>query len=187
MIEAAQSTVTEAYRLFDSEVGVCGLAWSGSGVRRLQLPEADVGATERRLRSRAAVCDGEPPDTIQRLIRDLQNYFAGGNVDFADVALDLAGVSAFYRRLYDLARAVGWGETVTYGELARRAGLPGAARAVGQAMSRNPVPIIVPCHRVLASGANVGGFSAPGGRATKQRLLALEGVHPGGTPRLPGL
>ena len=102
--------------------------------------------------------------------------------------LDLTGVGDFHRRIYDLTRDVGWGETITYGELARRVGAPGAARAVGQAMGRNPIPIIIPCHRVLASGGKVGGFSAFGGAVTKTRLLALEGVHlDKGTPLLPGL
>jgi methylated-DNA-[protein]-cysteine S-methyltransferase len=118
----------------------------------------------------------------------IERYFAGKSVDFTPLALDLAGVSDFHRRIYDAARAIGWGETATYGELAQRVGAPGAARAVGQAMGRNPVPIIIPCHRVLASGRKIGGFSAFGGAVTKSRLLALEGVHlDDGTPLLPGL
>ncbi|MGD9805359.1 MAG: methylated-DNA--[protein]-cysteine S-methyltransferase, partial [Hyphomicrobiaceae bacterium] len=80
----------------------------------------------------------------------------------------------FHLDLYAEARRIPWGETVTYGDLARALGQPGAARAVGQAMGRNPVPIIMPCHRVLASGSALRGFSAPGGIATKQRLLELE-------------
>jgi methylated-DNA-[protein]-cysteine S-methyltransferase len=104
------------------------------------------------------------------------------------VALDLTGVSPFHAQVYDAARAIAWGQTASYGELARRVGAPGAARAVGQAMGRNPVPIIIPCHRVLASGHKLGGFSAFGGAGTKQRLLALEGVSLGGDqPCLPGL
>ncbi len=100
--------------------------------------------------------------------------------------LDLTGVSDFHRQIYEKARGIGWGETSTYGALARQAGFPDAARAVGQAMGRNPIPIIIPCHRVLASGRKVGGFSAFGGADTKQRLLALEGVELG-EPMLPGL
>ena len=85
----------------------------------------------------------------------------------------------FYVEIYAAARRVGWGETATYGELARQAGAPGAARAVGQAMARNPVAVIIPCHRILASGNKVGGFSAFGGAVSKQRLLGLEGVRIG--------
>ena len=108
-------------------------------------------------------------------------------IDFADVALDLGSVGDFQRRIYDATRALVWGQTATYGDLARQAGSPGAARAVGQAMGHNPVPIIVPCHRVLAAGRRIGGFSAYGGALTKERLLAMEGIHLGGTPLLPGL
>jgi methylated-DNA-[protein]-cysteine S-methyltransferase len=118
----------------------------------------------------------------------VERYAAGKRIDFSMLALDLQGVGDFHRQIYEAARRVGWGETVTYGELARRVGSPGAARAVGQAMGRNPIPLIIPCHRVLASGHKIGGFSAFGGAVTKTRLLALEGVHlDQGTPLLPGL
>jgi methylated-DNA-[protein]-cysteine S-methyltransferase len=118
----------------------------------------------------------------------VERYLSGARVDFSPLALDLAGVGGFHRRIYEAACRIGWGETTTYGELARQVGSPGAARAVGQAMGRNPIPLIIPCHRVLASGHRIGGFSAFGGAVTKTRLLALEGVHLGdGTPPIPGL
>lgn len=177
------------YCVFDTAIGVCGVAWSARGLTRLQLPEADRGATERRLRGRSVAGDvGEPPAQIERAITQIKSYLAGEKVDFAAVALDLTGIGAFHCKIYDAARCVCWGQTTTYGELARRAGSPDAARAVGQAMGRNPIPVIIPCHRVLASGGKAGGFSAFGGTGTKQRLLALEGVHLGeATPLLPGL
>jgi methylated-DNA-[protein]-cysteine S-methyltransferase len=181
--------MAEHYSLFDTCLGPCGMAWADEGVRRLQLPEASAAATEQRLaaRSQCMRCDA-PPEAIVRVIDQVRCYAAGEQVDFSDVALDLAGVGAFYRGIYDLARRVRWGQTSTYGTLARQAGAPGAARAVGQAMGHNPVPIIIPCHRVLAAGGKVGGFSAFGGVIAKQRLLALEGVHLRcGTPLLPGL
>jgi methylated-DNA-[protein]-cysteine S-methyltransferase len=121
---------------------------------------------------------------------DLRRYASGEEVDFAAVVLDLAGTGPFDRAIYAAARAVGWGCTTTYGELARHAGAfaPEAAREVGQAMARNPVPIVIPCHRVLGSGNRIGGFSAPGGRPAKERLLALEGVRlDGGQLALPGV
>jgi methylated-DNA-[protein]-cysteine S-methyltransferase len=177
--------------LFDTTLGVCGIAWSEHGLTRLQLPEANRGATERRLRASVwaeSTCMEEPPDSIVRLITELQRYFAGDRVDFSGAAVDLGGVDDFRRRIYALTRALSWGQIASYGELARQAGAPGAARAVGQAMGHNPVPIIIPCHRVLAAGRKIGGFSAFGGAVTKERLLAMEGVHPGdGTPMLPGL
>ena len=177
------------YCLIDTAIGTVGLAWSANVVTRLQLPEFSREATERRLRGRSAtVVEGEPTRQIEQAIVDFRTYFSGAQVDFSGIGLDLAGVGAFHRSIYDATRRVGWGETTTYGALAQQAGSPDASRAVGQAMGRNPVPIIIPCHRVLASGGKPGGFSAFGGAVTKQRLLAMEGVHlDGGAPMLPGL
>lgn len=177
------------YCLFDTAIGTVGVAWSADGITRLQLPEAGRAATERRLRGRsAAAVEDTPPTPIKRAIDDLQRYVAGERIDFSGIELDLTGVGPFHRSIYDALRRIGWGETTTYGALARQAGDPGAARAVGQAMGRNPIPVIIPCHRVLASGGKPGGFSAFGGAVTKQRLLALEGVYlDGGAPLLPGL
>jgi methylated-DNA-[protein]-cysteine S-methyltransferase len=166
--------------LFDTDLGACGVAWSERGLTRFQLPEADKRATERRLTLRAADSRAEaPPSQVAEAIADVQRYMAGERVDFSAIALDLAGVPPFYVEIYAAARRIGWGETATYGELARQAGAPGAARAVGQAMARNPVAVIIPCHRILASGNKVGGFSAFGGTVSKQRLLGLEGVRIG--------
>ena len=168
------------YCLFDTDLGACGVAWSERGVARFQLPEATRRATEQRLMLRAPNPRAEaPPPRIAQVIADVQRYMAGERVDFTPIALDLSGVAPFYVEVYAAARRVGWGETATYGDLARQAGAPGAARAVGQAMSRNPVAVIIPCHRILASGNKVGGFSAFGGPVSKQRLLGLEGVRLG--------
>jgi methylated-DNA-[protein]-cysteine S-methyltransferase len=177
------------YCLFDTGLGAVGMAWSGHGLARLQLPESSRTATERRLRGRSSdMRAGEPPPRVRQAIAAVETYLAGECVDFSPLVLDLSGVGGFYRRIYEATRRLAWGETATYGELARRVGSPGAARAVGQAMGRNPIPLIVPCHRVLASGHGIGGFSAFGGAVTKTRLLALEGVHLGdGTPPIPGL
>ena len=168
------------YCVFESGIGTCGIAWSEQGLTRFQLPEASRDATERRLQSGP---DGPTPSAapppVARAIADAQCYFAGEQVDFSSVGVDLTGVAPFYRRVYEVARRVGWGETATYGELAALAGSPGAARGVGQALSRNPVAVIIPCHRILASGNKVGGFSAYGGTVSKERLLALEGVRLG--------
>jgi methylated-DNA-[protein]-cysteine S-methyltransferase len=114
----------------------------------------------------------------------------GEPVDFSAVPVDFSVLDPFRRALYETMRSLAWGETTTYGELARQVGLTNweGAREVGEAMGRNPVPVVIPCHRVLAAGGKIGGFSAPGGAKTKAKLLALEGVHlDGGTPRLPGL
>jgi methylated-DNA-[protein]-cysteine S-methyltransferase len=167
----------ERYLLFPTAFGTCGIAWRDGGLTRLQLPERDVSATERRLAGGAAPAqpDEEPPH-VQWAIVALQRYFAGRAVDFSGILVDLERCSPFHQRIYAALREVAWGKTTTYGALAAEVGSPDAARAIGQAMGRNPVPIIVPCHRVLASGGKIGGFSAPGGATTKERLLVLEGV-----------
>ena len=177
------------YLIFDTQGGPCGIAWTAAGVVRFQLPGEDAVTTRRLLLRHLPEAEAaEPPPSVRQAVAAAQRYFAGEEADFTTVPLDLAGQSDFFLKVYDAARRVHWGETTTYGELARRAGYPDAARAVGQAMGRNPVPIIIPCHRVLASGGKPGGFSAHGGVDTKQRLLALEGIGlKSSTPLLPGL
>ena len=177
----------EHYCLFDTAIGDCGIAWSERGVTRLQLPEADRAATEKRLRARSpGATPAKPPAAVAQAIAGLQAYLNGEKTDFSSVALDLARATSFDRKIYDAARTVPWGETASYGELAAKAGFPGEAREAGQSLSRNPVAIIVPCHRVLKSGGKPGGFSAYGGVLTKERLLALENVELR-QPLLPGL
>ena len=167
------------YHLFDTELGVCGIAWSDDGVTRFQLPTSGHEAT-RRLAKGAAT--SAPPPDIADAISQSRSYFGGAEPDFSAVPLDLGDVDQFRRQIYDVLRTVGWGKTLTYGELAARIGAEGGAQAVGQAMGKNPIPLIIPCHRVLAAGGKIGGFSAPGGSATKEKLLAMEGVRVGPPP-----
>jgi methylated-DNA-[protein]-cysteine S-methyltransferase len=168
---------SEQCTLFETAIGVCGVAWTGHGLTRLQLPERDRLETQRRLTASSSAARAQAtPEPVARAIESLQAYLEGGAVDLSRIDLDLSRVAPFYRKVYAATRTVDRGRTTTYGRLAGQIGAPGAARAVGQAMARNPVPIIIPCHRVLASGGKVGGFSAYGGTITKQRLLALEGV-----------
>lgn len=118
-----------------------------------------------------------PPLRIQAVIDRARRYFAGERVDFADVPVDLGVQGPFSDRVYAAVRALGWGETATYGAIARMLGVgPEYARDVGQAMAANPVPLIVPCHRVTAANGKIGGFSAPGGSLSKARMLEIEGV-----------
>jgi methylated-DNA-[protein]-cysteine S-methyltransferase len=189
MRQTARPDAKEHYCVFVTAIGVCGVAWSERGVTSVLLPERSPSATERRLQARSASGGTSvPPAPVRAAIALLERYCGGEKVELSGVALDLSGVPPFHRKIYDRARALAWGETATYGELARQAGSPGAARAVGRAMGSNPVPIIIPCHRVLAAGGKIGGFSAHGGTITKARLLALEGVDLGlGTALLPGL
>jgi methylated-DNA-[protein]-cysteine S-methyltransferase len=188
MPETAQQPST--YTLFETNIGWIGIAWSEAGLTRLQLPERSEAATERRLLAAIASdsgpapqrAAGDPPTAIVALIEALLRYAAGEPVDFSDVPVDLAGVDPFRRAIYDAAQKLGFGDTTTYGGLAAAAGHPGLARETGQALGRNPVPIVIPCHRIVAAGNKLGGFSAPGGSATKERLLAMEGVRVGPPP-----
>ena len=181
--------MSSQYCTFETAMGVCGIAWSARGLVRVRLPGRDVHAAEARAWDRAS--SGEPaapPQAIMRCIALLQDYLQGARIDFREVSLDFDGINTFHAGIYRALAEVGYGETTTYGALAKVIGVPDAARAVGVAMSRNPWPIVVPCHRVLASGKRPGGFSAPGGTMTKDWLLALEGAALAqGTPLLPGL
>jgi methylated-DNA-[protein]-cysteine S-methyltransferase len=169
-------TTDIGYTLFDTDFGPCGIAWSAAGVTRVRLP-GGKGLEERLRASTGLTAASEPPSTVAAVIARLKRYFAGDPVEFADAPLDHAGVTAFNAALYGAMRKLRWGETTTYGELARRAGEPNGARAVGKAMGQNPTPVLIPCHRVLAAGDRLGGFSAWGGDVTKERLLVLERVR----------
>jgi methylated-DNA-[protein]-cysteine S-methyltransferase len=184
MIERGSRAVSQTahhYFIFETAHGTCGIAWSNAGVSRFQLPGQSAEATERSLqRHLPGAKPGTPPPQVAETIATAKRYFAGEKVEFSDVQLDLDGQHEFFQQVYAAARRVGWGHTTTYGALAKELGGGWeAARDVGQAMAKNPVPLIIPCHRVLAAGGKVGGFSAPGGSASKIKMLELEGVHLG--------
>jgi methylated-DNA-[protein]-cysteine S-methyltransferase len=164
---------------FQTAGGFCGIAWNDVGITRFQLPTRSAEATERLLRRRAPDAEpAAPTPVVSEAVAAVKRYFDGEETDFSGFKLDLDGQDAFYKQIYDAARRVKWGHTTTYGTLAKELGAgPEAARDVGQAMARNPVALIIPCHRVLAAGGKAGGFSAPGGSKTKIRMLELEGVH----------
>lgn len=167
------------YSIFETAGGFCGIAWNVSGIRRFQLPTSSAESTERLLLRRLAVARADtPPSDVAATIEKVKRYFAGEEIDFSDARLDLEEQEGFFRDVYAAARRIGWGHTTTYGTLAKELGAgPEAARDVGQAMAKNPVALIIPCHRVLAAGGKIGGFSAPGGSNAKLRMLELEGVH----------
>jgi methylated-DNA-[protein]-cysteine S-methyltransferase len=166
------------YSVFETAGGFCGIAWNDVGITRFQLPTRSAEATERLLLRRlAGAKSGEPTPMVADAIAAVRRYFAGEETDFCRFELDLGDQLPFFQQIYAAARRIGWGRTTTYGTLARELGAgPEAARDVGQAMAQNPVALIIPCHRVLAAGGKVGGFSAPGGSAAKRRMLKLEGV-----------
>ena len=170
------------YHVFETKLGFAAIAWNEAGVTRFNLPGPKNGATSRL----GAATPAEPPPDVASIVERAQRYFAGERIDFSAIDLDLSNIDPLRRSIYDALRQVSFGETVTYGELAKRAGgtAPQAAQDVGVAMARNPVPLIIPCHRVLAAGGKLGGFSAPGRTETKEKMLALEGVFIGNQPRL---
>ena len=161
---------------FATAIGRCGIAWSDRGVVGVQLPEASEAATRAQLQRRfPAATEAPPTPPIQAAIDGVVALLEGENAgDLSKIELDLRAVPAFNAAVYRVARTIPPGETLTYGEIAARLDDPGAARAVGQALGANPIPIIVPCHRVLAAGGRAGGFSAPGGVMTKLKLLEIE-------------
>ena len=173
-------TTEREFALFDTAIGRCGVAWGSRGIVGVQLPEGGDRATRDRLRARFPdVQSGEPPADVQTAILDMQALLRGEPRGLDGVVLDLERVPPFHRRVYALARSIPPGQTLSYGDIAEKVGSPGSARAVGQALGKNPFAIIVPCHRVLAAGGRVGGFSASGGVATKLRMLAIEGARQG--------
>jgi methylated-DNA-[protein]-cysteine S-methyltransferase len=166
------------YLIFETPGGFCGIAWNNVGITRFQLPTKSAEAAERMLLRRAPGAEpGAPTPEVAKAVAAVKRYFEGEKTDFSGFKLDLGAQEPFFEQIYAAARRVGWGHTTTYGALAKELGAgPEAARDVGQAMARNPVALIIPCHRVLAAGGKIGGFSAPGGSPAKIRMLALEGV-----------
>jgi methylated-DNA-[protein]-cysteine S-methyltransferase len=167
------------YLIFGTAGGFCGIAWNDAGITRFQLPTKSAEAAERALLRRVPGAEpGAPTPEVVEAVAAVKRYFQGEETDFSGFRLDLGEQDPFFKQIYAAARRVGWGHTTTYGALAKELGAgPEAARDVGQAMARNPVALIIPCHRVLAAGGKIGGFSAPGGSAAKSRMLALEGIH----------
>lgn len=180
--------------VFETAMGFAALAWSGDGLTRFALPQKTREAASRL----AAGWPAEPeaagfsakseatgpeaadlsaaPAFVAETVALVRRYAQGEAVDLSALPFVLAGVEPFDRAVYAAALTLGFGEVTTYGELAGLAGFPKMARETGAALGRNPLPLVIPCHRILAAGGRIGGFSAPGGAATKQRLLAHEGV-----------
>lgn len=166
------------YQLFETVAGVAAIGWTEAGVTALRLPAPAASETARSiLRRLPAAVRAMPPAQIAAVIDAAIRYFDGERIEFFEVPVDPGQQPPFFAQVYAFVRTLGWGETTTYGAVARAldAG-PEHARAVGQAMATNPVPLIIPCHRVLAAGGKIGGFSAPGGSTSKARMLELEGV-----------
>jgi len=175
-----------AYCLFETPLGACGIAWSipdpSDGqpvVTYFQLPGATRSMTEAEIAGRSGGRKARvPPPRIGGIIGKVRRHLGGDLQDFRNIVVALDGAGPFARQVYEAVRKIPAGRTMTYGEVAAEMNRPTAYRAVGQALGRNPVPLVIPCHRVVAVGGKPGGFSAYGGVATKARLLELEGAHP---------
>ncbi|MFX0579977.1 methylated-DNA--[protein]-cysteine S-methyltransferase [Nocardia nepalensis] len=177
--------------LFDTVIGTCAIAWTDDAVFRFGLPEASPAATRARImRPTSRIPDGEeipettPTGPIADAIIRIQAHLAGELDDLRWIPVTINGIPEFHRAVYAVTRAIDPGHTLTYGQVATRIGAPGGAQAVGQALGRNPIPLIIPCHRVLAADNALTGFSAPGGITTKQRLLEIERTPGFGEPTL---
>jgi methylated-DNA-[protein]-cysteine S-methyltransferase len=184
MPAATTNNPSEGFALFDTAIGRCALVWRGGLVIGAALPEAsDERARLSLARRFPSAVEADPPPFATSAIARITSLLAGGKTDLSDIRVDPEG-SSFERNVWQAARRIPCGEVRSYGEIAREIGAPGAAQAVGIALGRNPVPILVPCHRVLAADGRSGGFSAPGGVATKFRILEIEGAKRPGEPEL---
>ena len=180
-------TMTDAPRfaLFATAFGECGMAWNERGVCAVWLPQTRSGDLRSRIARRlASAVEAAPDGAAADAVRGVRALLAGAPSDFEDVAVDLEQASPFQRSVYNVTRAIPAGRVLTYGAVAERIGPGATAQAVGQALGANPVPLIVPCHRVIAAHGRLGGFSAPGGTAVKRRLLALENARLDGPQEL---
>lgn len=175
-----------SFSLFDTDIGCCAIAWGDKGIAAFQLPEENEARMRAQmLRKAPDAREASPPSEILDVIAKIRALLRGETSDLSDVVLDMDGWPPFNRRVYEVARTIQPGSVLTYGEIAARLGEPPeAARVVGQALGQNPIPVIVPCHRVLAAGGKIGGFSAPGGAMTKRRLLAIEKARMSKEPSL---
>jgi methylated-DNA-[protein]-cysteine S-methyltransferase len=175
-----------SFAIFETAIGACGIAWNERGIAAVHLPESSEGKTRTRLRRRFLGAHEAPPTPeVQGAIDGIVSLLRGEASDLTAIVLDVEDLPAFNRRVYEVARAIPPGATLSYGEIAAKLGeKPEAARDVGQALGQNPIPIIVPCHRVLAANGKPGGFSASGGVTTKLRLLTIEGAKTSDEPSL---
>jgi methylated-DNA-[protein]-cysteine S-methyltransferase len=177
--------MNRSFALFQTAIGALAVVWGRQGIAGLRLPEVDEATLRRRiLRRYPDAAEERPLPGIDLAIRDMRRLLDGEPVDLSRIALDFTGIPDFDQRVYAIARAIPPGETRTYGEIARQLGDISLSREVGQSLGRNPFPVVVPCHRVLAANGRTGGFSAPAGVTTKLRMLAIERARFGAAPSL---
>ncbi len=159
----------------DTSLGRFFLIWSDKGVTDIIFPGESESLLMKKLRGCRSPHCKQVPLWIQNIVSDIQKLLETGSADLREVPLDMSGIPPFYQKVYNAVKSILPGQIITYGEVARLCGSPGAARAVGHAMATNPFPLVVPCHRVITSTGALGGFSAPGGVSIKKHLLLREG------------
>lgn len=175
----------QQFAIFDTAMGHCGIVWTSRGIAGVNLPEGSEERTRARVKKRfPEAAEALPPAEIEKIIDEVIALVAGEKIDFSHVTLDHAPLPEFSRRVYEIVRTIPIGHTLTYGDIAKKLGDVSLSREVGQAMGRNPTPIIMPCHRVVAASGKAGGFSAPGGVDTKMKLLSIERRHGDHAPTL---
>lgn len=175
----------QCFAIFETALGPCGIVWTSRGIAGVNLPEGSEEKTRARLKKRFPEAEeAAPPADIQKIIGEVIALIAGEKIDFSHVTLDHAPLPEFSQRVYEIVRTIPVGHTLTYGDIAKKLGDVSLSREVGQAMGRNPTPVIMPCHRVVAASGKTGGFSAPGGVDTKMKLLSIEHRHGDHAPTL---
>lgn len=175
----------QSFAIFDTALGHCGIVWTSRGIAGVNLPEGSEEKTRARVKKRfPEAIETSPSVEIQKIIDEVIALVAGEKIDFSYVTLDHAPLPEFSKRVYEIVRTIPIGQTLTYGDVAKKLGDVSLSREVGQAMGRNPTPIIMPCHRVVAASGKTGGFSAPGGVDTKMKLLSIEHRHGDHAPTL---
>ncbi|MBX9689784.1 MAG: methylated-DNA--[protein]-cysteine S-methyltransferase [Candidatus Obscuribacterales bacterium] len=167
--------MAQYFTFFDTAIGRMSISWTARGISGLHLPEENDEKTLNALKKRVAEMSEAPPcGFVQDAIKRIQLHLQGINQDFSDINLDLSKCSEFSRKVYAASRKIPAAALLSYGDIAREIGAPAASRAVGRALGANPVPIIIPCHRVIGKNGAMTGFSAYGGCNTKLRLLSIE-------------
>jgi len=175
----------QCFAIFETALGPCGIVWTSRGIAGVNLPEGSEEKTRARLKKRFPEAEeAAPAADIQKIIGEVIALIAGEKIDFSHVTLDHAPLPEFSQRVYEIVRTIPIGHTLTYGDIAKKLGDVSLSREVGQAMGRNPTPVIMPCHRVVAASGKTGGFSAPGGVDTKMKLLSIERRHGDHAPTL---
>jgi methylated-DNA-[protein]-cysteine S-methyltransferase len=173
------------FALFGTALGDCALAWNEIGLTGVWLPETSADRLRWRvLRREPQANDAAPAGPVAAAVAAMTRLVGGERLDLLEIELDESSLTPFDRRVYTAARAIVPGRVVTYAMLAAQVGGLADARAVGQSLGRNPFPIVVPCHRIVAAHGALGGFSAPGGAKTKRRLLTIEDARLDGTADL---